>query len=96
MLTNLYPSYLAYVANEFINSSPARSSLPLLAVRAFYALHPAKILHLSPPRTFAFSSLQRSSTDFPTHAISPRTRNSLPDDPLPDAKLHPAKLHPAK
>jgi hypothetical protein len=35
--------------------------------------------------------LQRSSIDFPTHAISPRTRNSLPDNPLPDAKLHPAK-----
>jgi hypothetical protein len=35
MLTNLYQLYLAYVANEFITSSPSRSSLTLLAVRAF-------------------------------------------------------------
>jgi hypothetical protein len=92
-----YPlSIFAYVANEFITSSPARPSPTLLAVRVFQRPTPRQDPSPVAARTFAFSFPQRSSIDFPTHAISPQTSNSLPDDPLLDAKLHPAKLHPAK
>jgi hypothetical protein len=59
MPTSLNPSYFASVANEFVTYSPAKSSLTLLAVRASQRpIHFAKIFHLSPPRTFAFSKSQ--------------------------------------
>jgi hypothetical protein len=37
-----------YVANEFVTYSPARSSLTCLSFVRSNALHPAKILRLSP------------------------------------------------
>ena len=88
--TNLYPYYIAYVANEFVTYSPARSSPTCLSFVRSNALHP--------PRSFTCCCQGPSPAPLlrDHHPTSPRARNSLPDDPLPTVKLHPAKLHPVK